>query len=47
MKMRYTNMTSNSKILNEISNTFNVGVVNIKIKNKGSDENGYASKKKN
>ncbi len=32
MKMRYTNMTNNSKILNKISNTFNVDVVNIKIK---------------
>ena len=37
MKMRYTNMTNNSKILNEISNTFNVDGVNIKIKNEGSD----------
>lgn len=33
MKMRYTNMTNNSNILNEIANTFNVDVVNIKRKN--------------
>lgn len=32
MKMRYTNMTNNSKILNEISNTFDIDAVNIKIK---------------
>ena len=32
MKMRYINMTSNSKIFNEIANTFNVDVVNIKKK---------------
>ena len=37
MKMRYTNMTNNSKILNEISNTFNVNGVNIKIKNEVSN----------
>ena len=34
MKMRYINMTNNSKIFDEISNTFNVGVVNLKNKNK-------------
>lgn len=32
MKMRYTNMTNNSKIFNEISNTFDIDAVNIKIK---------------
>lgn len=32
MKMRYTNMTNNSKIFNKISNTFNVDIINIKIK---------------
>lgn len=32
MKMRYTNMTNNSKMFNKISNTFNVGIINIKIK---------------
>ena len=37
MKMRYTNMTNNSKIFDEISNTFNVDSVNIKIKDKESD----------
>ena len=37
MKMRYINMTNNSKIFDEISNTFNVDSVNIKIKNKESN----------
>ena len=32
MKMRYTNMTNNSKIFNKISNTFNIDIINIKIK---------------
>lgn len=32
MKMRYTNMTNNPKLLEEISNTFNVDVVNLKDK---------------
>lgn len=43
MKMRYTNMTNNSKLFEVISNTFNVDVVNLKdkkyIQNKGSDSN--------
>lgn len=30
MQRRYTNMTNNLKLFNEISNTFNVGVVNLK-----------------
>ena len=30
MKMRYTNMTNNSKLLEVISNTFNMNVVNLK-----------------
>lgn len=37
MKMRYINMTNNSKIFDEISNTFNVDSVNIKIKDKESN----------
>ena len=32
MKMRYTNMTNNFKLLETISNTFNVDVVNLKDK---------------
>lgn len=32
MKMRYTNMTSNPKLLKEISNTFNVNSINLKDK---------------
>ena len=39
MKMRYTNMTNNSKLFAAISNTFNVNIVNLKNKNKGSDKN--------
>lgn len=39
MKMRYTNMTNNSKLFEVISNTFNVNIVNLKNKNKGSDKN--------
>ena len=39
MKMRYTNMTNNSKLFEVISNTFNVNIVNLKNKNKGSDNN--------
>lgn len=34
MKMRYTNMTNNSKLFEVISNTFNVGLVNLKNKHK-------------
>lgn len=41
MKMRYTNMTNNTKLFEVISNIFNVDVVNLKskknIQNKGSD----------
>lgn len=37
MKKRYINMTNNSKIFDEISNTFNVDSVNIKIKDKESN----------
>ena len=37
MKMRYINMTNNYKIFDEISNTFNVDSVNIKIKDKESN----------
>lgn len=32
MKMRYTNMTNNPKLLEAISNTFNVDIVNLKDK---------------
>ena len=32
MKMRYTNMTNNSKLLEEISNIFNVNAINLKDK---------------
>ena len=43
MKMRYTNMTNNTKLFEAISNIFNVDVVNLKskknIQNKGSDWN--------
>lgn len=34
MKKRYINMTNNHKLFEVISNTFNVGVVNLKNKNK-------------
>ena len=34
MKMRYINMTNNHELFEVISNTFNVGVVNLKNKNK-------------
>lgn len=47
MKMRYTKMTNNEKIFDEILNTFNVNNINIKIRDKGSDNYGYVSKKKN
>ena len=32
MKMRYTNMTNNPKLLEVISNSFNMDVVNLKDK---------------
>ena len=34
MKMRYNNMTNNCKLFEVISNTFNIGLVNLKIKHK-------------
>ena len=34
MKMRYNNMTNNCKLFEVISNTFNIGLVNLKNKHK-------------
>ena len=34
MKMRYTNMTNNYKLFEVMSNTFNIGLVNLKNKHK-------------
>ena len=45
MKMRYTNMTNNSKIFNKISNTFNVDIINIKIKKSYQKNEKIRSKK--
>ena len=45
MKMRYTNMTNNSKIFNKISNTFNVDIINIKIKKRYQKNEKIRSKK--